>query len=111
MGEDVKLWQWGRVHRLRLRHPLAMIKALSPLFEGRDVPVGGDSDTPFQTAYAPHKSFGADAWAPSWRQIVDLGDVARARSIHPTGQSGHPRSRHHMDFFDRWYKGESHPHR
>jgi penicillin amidase len=110
MGDDVRQWQWGQLHRLRLQHPLAAAKPLHLVFEGRDVPVGGNTDTPFQTAYPPHKPFGADAWAPSWRQVVDMADPRKALSIHATGQSGHTRTRHHLDFFEKWYRGDFHPH-
>jgi penicillin amidase len=110
MGDDVRHWQWGRIHRLRLSHPLGLVKPLNLVFEGRDVPVGGDTDTPFQTAYPAHKPFGAEAWAPSWRQIADLADLKQTRTIYPPGQSGHPRSPHHLDFFEPWLKGEFHPH-
>src|SRR5262249_19176923 len=73
-----------------------------------DVPVGGDSDTPFQTAVVPERPFGSTAWAPSWRQIVDLSSVERARSIYPGGQSGQPGSRHYLDNFPLWYQGQYH---
>jgi acyl-homoserine lactone acylase PvdQ len=39
-----------------------------------------------------------------------MADPGKAVSIHATGQSGHTRTRHHLDFFEKWYRGEFHPH-
>jgi penicillin amidase len=109
LGPNPARWQWGQLHRLRLKHPLGAVKPLNLIFDGPDVPVGGDTDTPFQTAFAAHEPFAATAWAPSWRQIVDLSSIDRAVSVYPGGQSGHPRSRHYLDLFPRWYRGDYHP--
>jgi penicillin amidase len=109
LGGAPERWQWGRLHRLKLSHPMGASKLLQFLFPGREVPIGGDMSTAAQTAYAPHQSFMATAWAPSYRQVVDFGDLGRSVSIHPGGQSGHPRSSHYMDLFPLWLQGEYHP--
>jgi len=109
LGPNPDRWRWGRLHRLKLNHPLGAVRPLNLIFNGPDVPVGGDSDTPFQTAVVPQRPFGSTAWAPSWRQIVDLSAIDRSLSIYPGGQSGHPRSRHYLDHFPRWYAGQYHP--
>ena len=109
LGPDPDRWRWGRLHRLKLNHPLGTVRPLNLIFNGPDVAVGGDSDTPFQTAVVPERPFGATAWAPSWRQVVDLSAIDRAVSIYPGGQSGHPKSRHYLDYFSRWYQGQYHP--
>ncbi len=108
LGGSPARWQWGQLHRLKLKHPLGSVKPLNLIFNGPDVPVGGDTDTPFQTAFAAHEPFAATAWAPSWRQIVDLSSIDRTVSVYPGGQSGHPRSRHYLDLFRRWYQGDYH---
>lgn len=110
LGEEVESWSWGRIHILQLRHPLGAKKPLNLIFNGPSVPIGGDTDTPLQTAVLPHLAFGAEGWAPSWRQIADLADLSRSVSVHTTGQSGHPGSPHYMDQFPLWYRGEHHPH-
>ncbi|HVO30604.1 MAG TPA: penicillin acylase family protein [bacterium] len=106
---DVSRWRWGAVHTLSLAHPLGAKKPLHLLFPGLEVEIGGDTDTPLQTAYVPGKPFGVSAWAPSWRQIVDLADVRRTVSVFATGQSGHPSSPHWLDQFGLWHRGEYHP--
>lgn len=106
LGDDASRWQWGEMHRLSPDHPLASAApALRKVFGGPDVPIGGDTDSPLQTALIPHVSYRADAWAPSWRQIVDFGTNER-RSVYAGGQSGHPGSEHYLDQFPLWYRGE-----
>src|SRR5260370_42579358 len=90
LGGSPARWQWGQLHRLKLKHPLGSVKPLNLIFKGPDVPVGGDTDTPFQTAFAAHEPFAAPAWAPSSRQIVRLSPTDRPVSLYPAGPSGHP---------------------
>jgi penicillin amidase len=41
--------------------------------------------------------------------IVDLGDFAKSLTIHTTGQSGHPYSKHYDDMIELWRNLEYHP--
>ncbi|HLZ07588.1 MAG TPA: penicillin acylase family protein, partial [Chloroflexota bacterium] len=50
-----------------------------------------------------------DAFIPSYRQLVDLGNFDNSRSVHTTGQSGHVGSPHFDDFVDLWRAGGYHP--
>lgn len=109
LGADPGQWQWGKLHRFKLGHPMGAVKPLHLIFNGPEAGIGGDTATPLQTAYVPHQPYGATAWAPSYRQILDFADLARSVSVHPVGQSGHPGSRHYLDLFPLWIKGEYHP--
>lgn len=109
LGDQISGWRWGALHRLKLSHPMAAVKPLHLIFRGVEAPIGGDMSTPCQTAYAPHQSFAATAWAPSYRQVVDFADLSRSVSIHPVGQSGHPGSPHYLDLFPLWLEGRFHP--
>ena len=106
LGDDPRTWTWGALHRLKPDHPLAAVKPLDRIFGAPDLPIGGDTDSPLQTALIPHQPFRADAWAPSWRQIVDLADIGATRSVFAGGQSGHPGSPHYLDQLPLWYRGE-----
>lgn len=110
-GTDPSAWQWGELHRFKLDHPLAAQKPLHLIFGSPDMAIGGDTDTPLQTALVPHVSLRADAWAPSWRHIVDFADIDQSRSVFPGGQSGHPGSPHYLDQLPLWYRGEFKVHR
>jgi penicillin amidase len=47
------------------------------------------------------------AWeAPSWRQLLDVGEWDQARVVLPTGQSGHLMSPHYFDQNALWRSGQ-----
>lgn len=111
LGDDPSKWHWGELHRFKLDHPMTSKKPLAKIFGSPDMPIGGDTDSPLQTALIPHVGFRADAWAPSWRHIVDFANVGEARSVYPGGQSGHPGSPHYLDQLPLWYRGDFRVHR
>jgi len=98
-------WRWGRVHRIVLRHPLAVRPLLGRLLNPPSVRVGGDVDTVMATAQRPGADFATRVMAPSWRQVFDVGawDRGCAGILYP-GQSGHRASRHHHDLTKRWLR-------
>jgi penicillin amidase len=109
LGDDVRLWIYGRKHTLTLRHPMGAIPALAKLLNRGPFPTGGDADTVCM-GYLPNE-FAAQPFyvAPSYRQICDVADWDRSRSIHPPGQSGHPGSRHYADLLQPWLRIQHHP--
>jgi penicillin amidase len=106
LGDDPAGWQWGRIHRATWPHAMALQKPLDEVFNLGPLPIGGDTDTPCQTAITPDDPYDNKSWAPSFRQIVDMGDLASARIIHAPGQSGQLGSPHYGDLVDPWMRGE-----
>ena len=106
LGPDVTGWQWGKLHRSSFPHAMGIQKPLDRVFNRGPLPIGGDTDTPCQTAMIPGDPYDNKAWAPSFRQIVDMGDLSRSVVIHPPGQSGQLGSPHYDDLADLWIKGE-----
>ena len=106
LGPDVSGWQWGKLHRASFPHAMGIQKPLDRVFNRGPLPIGGDTDTPCQTAIAPNDPYDNKAWAPSFRQIVDMGDLSRSVVIHPPGQSGQLGSPHYDDLAEPWVKGE-----
>jgi len=106
LGPDVTGWQWGKLHRASFPHAMGIQKPLDRVFNRGPLPIGGDTDTPCQTAMIPSDPYDNKAWAPSFRQIVDMGDLSRSVVIHPPGQSGQLGSPHYDDLADLWIKGE-----
>ena len=106
----VRRWRWGRVHRLRLRHPLAVRRMLHPLLNAPDIVVGGSVDTVMATGARPGTDFSTRLFAPSWRQVIDVGnwDHGCTGVLYP-GQSGHRASRHHHDLSKRWLRNHQFP--
>ena len=109
LGPKTARWSWGRLHKLKFQHALGINRWLGHLLNGPVLAVGGDTDTVFQTAVIPHQAF-AQAWCPSWRQVVDMATPAAGRTVLPTGQSGHPSSRNYMDQFQLWAAGRLRTH-
>ncbi len=109
LGDDVSRWQWGRLHKQRFRHPLGQMRGLDRVFNRGPVPIGGDANTVCAGAYSPYQGYDSIAFTASWRQIIDLADFNHSQAALPSGQSGHPGSRHYSDMIGLWQRVEYHP--
>lgn len=108
LGSNPSNWRWGRLHPLTFSHALGRHPFWAQVFNLGPYSLGGDADTLCQTAASPSKPFAHEV-APTYRQIVDLGDLRRSLSIHVPGQSGHLGSPHYGDLTEMWLRGEYHP--
>ena len=110
LGKDPADWQWGKLHRLTLEHPV---------LGGEGVPDAvrwfvneGPHDMPGGSAIV-----NANAWdasegyevtaAPSMRMVVDLADLDASTWINQSGVSGHPTADHYSDQVNDWVAGRS----
>ncbi len=109
MGVEVAWWQWGALHRLHLEHLLGTQPPLGKIFNLPPLEIGGDTDTPFQTAILPQEPYEVRNFVPSHRQIFDLTDWDNARLVILPGQSGRLASPHYADQVALWHRGEYHP--
>ncbi|MFX0065874.1 MAG: penicillin acylase family protein [Candidatus Hermodarchaeota archaeon] len=109
LGKDPNKWMWGKIHRVTFPHAMALRKPLDKVFNRGPFPIGGDTDTVCQTAITPEDPFDVKAWAPSHRQIIDMGNLSRSLMIYAPGQSGHLASTHYDDLIELWTKGDYHP--
>ena len=102
--------RWGRRHAIPLVHqPLGTVKFVKWLFNRRGITVGGNTDTVMATSYHPAQPYRTVIFAPSWRQIMDLGDWEKSTGVHYPGQSGQPGSRHYTNLRGRWRKNRPYP--
>jgi penicillin amidase len=108
LGEDLAAWQWGAIHRVRFAGQFALIPDLTELFTAAEGPMGGDEQTVLQGLYEPGSSYQALV-VPSWRQVIDLGDLDASVGTHTVGQSGNPASPHFNDLYPLWSTGRYHP--
>jgi penicillin G amidase len=106
LGPDSSAWQWGSLHTITFAHPLGAQKPLDLAFNRGPFPLGGDTDTPWQSAMAPNDPYDNKIWAPSMRHIYDMGDLSRSQFVLPIGQSGQLGSAHYDDMIQRWLGGE-----
>ncbi len=99
-GSDESRWQWGNLHKIVFRHPIASAGLnLGPVSRP------GDSNTVNATSGINfQQSSGA-----SFREIIDVGNWDRSVMTNVPGESGDPASRHYGDLLDDWAAGRYHP--
>lgn len=109
VGEKISDWQWGKLHRAVFGHALSIKKPLDKTFNIGPVPIGGDADTPWQTANPlgemPNNAMGS----ASFRQVIDMGDLSKSMAVLPAGQSGRLASPHHHDQLELWRAAKLRP--
>jgi penicillin G amidase len=106
-GDEIKLWLWGDVHTLRMRHIFGERKPLDRVFNLGPYPLGGASTAIISGEYSFNHPYEAVV-APSMRQIVDLSDSAMMSSVITSGASGQPFNRHFKDQVQLWFDGKYH---
>jgi penicillin amidase len=109
LGPNMDEWQWGKLHGAIFPHAMGIQPPLDQVFNRGPYPIGGDTDTVCQTAAQARTPYSPNAWAPSFRQIVDMGNLSRSVMICPPGQSGQLGSRHYDDLIEPWLQGEYFP--
>jgi penicillin amidase len=93
----VEKWAWKNVCKLELKHPLSAVALFKPFVNREELPVYGGNETILQSGFkldstgTYHVHFGS--------QMRIIHDFANNESwnITPSGQSGHPMSKHYLD--------------
>lgn len=104
LGGDMSTWQWGRLHRLPLRHVLSNRGDLGQLLNYGGGPVKGDMTTVCNTGSDPNWLATTGA---GYRLIADLG-MDCLLAVDAQSQSGHPCSTHYADQLAAWLAAEYH---
>jgi len=96
-GAEMSRWQWGKlVAKRKFQHPLSGAPLMSVLCDrSASCSCGGHS------LNAGHNT--------AWRALIDLADLDNSRSGLPTGQAGHPFSKHYSDQLQAWRMVQPHP--
>jgi penicillin amidase len=112
LGKDPTHWQWGRLHRLDLKHAVlgghTVPAPVRWLVNRGPWDLGGGTSLVDATGWNAHDGYAVD-WVPSMRMVVDLGDLDRSRWVNLTGASGHPMDAHYTDQTDAWAQGRTYP--
>ncbi len=108
-GTRSEKWKWGEVHAIVFPHALGIQPPLDKVFNVGPYPIGGDTDTPFQTFILSHDGFGGELSAPSFRQIIDLSDLDKSTVIMPLGNSGNIASPYYKNQLKDWFVGNHYP--
>jgi penicillin amidase len=102
LGRSMRRWRWGRAHSLPLEHPFSRRRSLGSFFPRREFLLGGDADTVMATTNSPADPFQTRLSAPTWRQVMDVGNWDACTGVLLPGESGQPGSRHYDDLAQRW---------
>lgn len=110
LGGNTEHWKWGSLHPMVAKHGLGVKPVLGEIFDTGNMPIGGDTDTLCQIAFVPGEHYGGKSLiGASYRQMIDMGDLANSKCIAPVGQSGNVQSPHYKDQMNAWVKGEYKP--
>jgi penicillin amidase len=100
---DAANWQYGKLHRLTLRHPFHANPAFKNIVS-RSVPfIGGDATTVNNALWQVHNPFDVYVGA-SMRLVADMEDSV-VYCVVPGGSSGQPMDTHYADQIELWANG------
>lgn len=104
-GADWRRWRWGEASRAVMAHrPFDAVPLLRRFFS-QETEGGGDAGTVNVARYRAAEPYASVAGA-SLRMVADLAEPGTLHVVLPTGQSGHPLSRHYDDLGELWRRGE-----
>ncbi len=107
LGEDVRRWRWGRLHRIEFRSPTlgeSGIAVVERLFNPGPYPMPGGFDQVNVAGWSLDEPFRV-RHIPTARFVFDAADPGTAWFMLAPGQSGHPLSPHYDDLVDLWRTG------
>ena len=109
LGRDPATWRWGRLHQVRIAHPLSRIPAIAAAFppiEGGGS--GGDSFTVMARWLGDGPGWRVGGGA-SYMQVIDVGAWDNSLFLNLPGQSSDPRSPYYRDQYAPWIEGRMLP--
>ena len=105
LGKEVNHWEWGKIHTLEFKHPLARAWPLNLLFNLGPFPAPGVKES----INSVGSSFSSDRFqagsGPSTRRIILMGMTDKSLAVIPTGNSGNRFSSHYEDQCSLFLKG------
>ncbi len=111
MGDDPQRWRWGDIHTGVFNNASlgeSGVSLIEAVFNRRSDNVSGGAAIINATQWIASEGYETDA-VPSFRMVIDLGDLDSSLSVHAPGQSGHAYHRHYDDLLEPWAAGEMQP--
>ncbi len=106
LGEATQGWEWGKLHKVTLRHAFHARPPLRKLFDIGPAPSPGGATTLDNSQWLSAEPFGRMAGG-GIRHVADLSDLENgSRYAIPGGVSGNPASPWHKDLFAEWIEGK-----
>ena len=103
-GKDISKWNWGEMHAATFRNGTLGESGIGPieaLFNRGPFPTGGGEAIVNATGWSVKDGYETN-WLPSFRMVVDLGNLDNSVTVHTTGQSGHAYNEHYDDMAPMW---------
>ncbi len=97
---------WGDMHRLALRHPLALAPVVGGKFPTIEVPASGTSESLMKTAHPATKDRHQASYGSQARHVSDLSDPDANYFLLAGGQDGWLNSDTFADQVDLWQAGD-----
>lgn len=101
-------WQWGKLHQLRLLHPLTAVPGIGKWWQPQTLPLAGSAYTVNQTAVSPQFPPELVEMIASCRMLLDVGGWDNSLAVLPGGQSAYVNSVHYQDGVEEWKNGRYH---
>jgi penicillin amidase len=111
LGKDPTKWRWGDLHIATFQNQTLGNSGIAPiemLFNRGPFMTSGGGSIVNATGWDATKGFEVIS-LPSLRMIVDLSDLSKSITVHPTGQSGHAYNPNYIDMADLWRNIQYYP--
>ncbi len=105
LGEDVRRWQWGKVHTVTFFSPLIPGTAAAGILGAGTHPKEGSGETLNRATFRFDRPYAATSIA-SLRLVADLGDPDKLMAVLTGGASGRQFDPHLRDQTPAWLNGE-----
>lgn len=110
LGSDREKWLWGSLHQATfVSNPLGLsgIGIIENIVNRGGYATSGGSEIVNATGWTIDD---LDVRAvPSMRMVLDMSDLSQSKTVHTTGQSGHPYSADYASFVEAWRNIDYHP--
>jgi penicillin amidase len=105
LGDDVRNWEWGKVHTVTFFSPLVPGEAAAGILGGGIHPMPGSGETLNRATFRFDRPYAATSIA-SMRVVADLGDPDKVMAVLTGGASGRQFDPHLKDQTPAWLNGE-----
>ncbi len=107
---DVSTWRWGELHKVKMKHPLGAVPALSAILDVGPYESNGCGTTINNIQYSFIRAISNSDFeshlGPSLRFIIDMSNTNTYNSILPPGQSGQNIYDNYRNQARLWLNGE-----
>jgi penicillin amidase len=110
LSKDVSGWEWGDLHVLDLVEPAFGTSGIAPvewLFNRGPYAAGGGGNIVLANSWDAAAGDYVLTNIPTFRMVVDFGDLDASRWVNQSGQSGHPGHPHYDDQIAAWQTNEA----